>query len=832
MNWVSEPLSTMSNLLQDQTIGRFEAEAGLYLANQTDQAKQHFLGLFFKSVLGAVLEKSTRPNDSGVSCLLTGQDVLKLASKHLYHDWNQDLNKGITCLNEAISYLNRTRTITLPMIDPSKIIVKKTRRLAVTIDQTRWSSYLKVVMLYDFFLNHFEVLDNEEELAFAVIFSSIVNGCHFHRSYLSLIDTSPADFDPIHSWIMLEKKYRNGRFIPKVKSRFFLSAISVIYLLRLIDVASERIKSVNDYLFPESFSRRNRTGYEFAKKFKFWLDRLVCAFDTRRRQDMHGLSGTTTITHLSIKELYHGAQIWTVLRYPFFTTSYLSQKIISGQLSAVNYRAFFSRDHVLYTTKLDGGGARRSWLRAQYPNSTDTDKEINEEAYLLLMHVHSAITQRIQGIQGNISRKEKAGIALEIRELSESLPYPSSTLFRRENGYLSNYKLLLDWLAVIVQTKIKPNTALDYVSDLANAFFFVLADTSILSLDRYELSDAVLETIYWNTSPRTQRTIKSKLRQFLSFLSSRYPLPALDWNHPDYWVVDEPMEREIMGFSEFDMVWQGMEKVCEPEHCDMLRAVLILLFYVGLRIHEAALLSHDAAYIDSEMNILIKKSKTRSGKRSLPLHYLLADKELKFFREYVLKRRPKGPRNGLPLFSLDGVSFLEPEVLANMITTVIYECVGRHITCHQLRHSFASWFLLRWYALLYGTKTLERFFVDCGHPAFTPAELSKLKTLFLGEGPEKIGDKYFMHAIIVLGRLLGHAGPDTTVSVYTHTIDVLYKFLASEKDGMISLSIPRAAKMLNISYPTAKKLAREDGVTLTAMAEHCLRSFKLPQWKV
>lgn len=830
MNWISKSSNTGPNVIEDPAAGHLRTEMDLYL-NNADLPQRHFLEAFFKSLLAFMRDKVARSQVPLNVCALEQQGILRLASTHLFQNWKGDLNKGISCLNDAIFHLNRAGIITIPLIDSSSILIKKTTRQAVAINETCWLSYLKVESLYDFFVNHFELQDDEEELSHAAMFSMIVSGCHFHKSYLSIIDASLSDFNPAPAWVMLEKKLRKKRSPKQVKVRFFVSAVSIVLVLRLINLALDRIISFDDKLFPQSLMGRKRTGHEFSRKFKAWLDRLVSAFNTHRsKQGDHGFYGIS-IESIKIRELYEGAQIWTALRYPLFETSYLSQKVVPGQLSSVNYRALSSDDHPPYTTKLSGSSGRRSWTNVKPTYSTDTERELSDDSYDQLRNIHSAVAHVLQHGHGNISKKERAHMALEIKRLAETLPYPSSTLSQMENGYLSNYRLLLEWLAAMVQIKDKVETAFDYFSDLANMFYFVLGDTSIISLAQYELSDVVFEIIQFNASPRTQRGSKNKIRQFLSFLRGRYPLPKLNWNHPDYWIIDEPIEREIMGFSEFDTVCEEMEKTVSPEQAESLKAVLILLFYAGLRIHEAALLSHDAIYIDLELNIFVKKSKTRSGKRSLPLHYLLPDKQLKFFRDYVLKRRPKGPRSGIPLFSLDGVSFPDPKVLADMITDVIFECLGRHITCHQLRHSFASLLLVRWYALLYGTETMELSSEDRSHPAVT--EMGNLRKLFLGEGPEKVGDKYFMHAIIAAGRLLGHAGPVTTVNVYIHTIDVLYHWFLAENDATSFVTVSRAAKMLGISYPTAKKLAGDNNmVSLSAMGKYCLTSYKLPGSKV
>src|ERR1700690_866154 len=109
---------------------------------------------------------------------------------------------------------------------------------------------------------------------------------------------------------------------------------------------------------------------------------------------------------------------------------------------------------------------------------------------------------------------------------------------------------------------------------------------------------------------------------------------------------------------------------------------------------------------------------------------------------------------------------------------------------------------------VYGTMALNRpNFSDSARRVLLDQELKKLGTLFLEEGPKKCGDDHFMHAIMVITRILGHARPETTVNVYIHSIDFISKLFVADKDAKSCLSITRAAEIMGVTNPTVAKFA-------------------------
>jgi hypothetical protein len=96
---------------------------------------------------------------------------------------------------------------------------------------------------------------------------------------------------------------------------------------------------------------------------------------------------------------------------------------------------------------------------------------------------------------------------------------------------------------------------------------------------------------------------------------------------------------------------------------------------------------------------------------------------------------------------------------------------------HHLRHSFASWMLLR---LMLASGMVE---LDTKRFGFAKAAVfgkqlcSELQVLLYGFTPAKTGQQYTSHLLVVLCRLLGHSHPLTSLNTYAHTTDLLIHLL-------------------------------------------------------
>jgi hypothetical protein len=97
---------------------------------------------------------------------------------------------------------------------------------------------------------------------------------------------------------------------------------------------------------------------------------------------------------------------------------------------------------------------------------------------------------------------------------------------------------------------------------------------------------------------------------------------------------------------------------------------------------------------------------------------------------------------------------------------------------HHLRHSFASWMLLR---LMLASGIVElntKRFGFAKAAVFGKQLCSDLQMLLYGFTLAKTGQQYTSHMLVVLCRLLGHSHPLTSLSNYVHTMDlIMYLFL-------------------------------------------------------
>lgn len=204
----------------------------------------------------------------------------------------------------------------------------------------------------------------------------------------------------------------------------------------------------------------------------------------------------------------------------------------------------------------------------------------------------------------------------------------------------------------------------------------------------------------------------------------------------------------------------------------ILACALVLGAYGGLRASEVlGLTLGDVLVTKDECWVDIRKGKTPSARRRVPLHLVAPPDQTSAIQEWVDKRFSEFPRGFNPsataLFGNHG----QPDryARARLIDPLIVwirEWLGPGVDFHLLRHSAASWLFARWHA----AKTQDPTAND-SLPygwAFSDEGLSAAYYLLEGAMSDQGGSGD--DALLRLAKFMGHQGYDTLLQHYLHTL--------------------------------------------------------------
>lgn len=322
----------------------------------------------------------------------------------------------------------------------------------------------------------------------------------------------------------------------------------------------------------------------------------------------------------------------------------------------------------------------------------------------------------------------------------------------------------------------------------------------ILERDQVELKDQTKKDILKNF----KRIIRFARRHLKLFTHIELP----DTHNNSNIVLTR--RNHILGPSEFDRI-KGNDS-----------PVLALAFYGGMRASEIASLSlNDIVSEGNELTIYIRKGKTASARRAIPLHLLAPPKVIKEIRDYYETRlihyriyKRKSERNKLSFDSKSQVHFLSSNKQYDKSSSVIVvrnallhlkTQVGTGADLHLLRHSFASMLFLRWYCCKY--PDLIKELIDKKHWCFSQKGLAGLRTFF-GENPDTVIPNSNITAIIHLIKLMGHKNTDTFFQVYVHSYDTVLEH-ALRRAHKESDSIELPGKLISELIPGMKSRASQ-----------------------
>lgn len=298
-------------------------------------------------------------------------------------------------------------------------------------------------------------------------------------------------------------------------------------------------------------------------------------------------------------------------------------------------------------------------------------------------------------------------------------------------------------------------------------------------------------------SPATRSKIKQHLKSFHEYLCAQYTgMSRLDWRRGELRVYKDQGGGTFPLLSEFDLLYELAAQERNATLRMQLQAALTLAFFGGLRAEEICLLSK--MDID-EITIQVRVwwSKTKRGRRRLPLAFLTPE----VYRRPIDDLQKKCPTSQSLLFSNHDGSQILPDTLAKRIKQLITRALPkeRQMSIHTLRHGFASWILIRYFAL-HEPELLKTEFPDgnllipdADHDVFSKGEQKKLVRVFNGRvaGEKYAGDassffpkpEHFAH----ISRLIGHATRDTTARTYVHSMEwIAYYYLCKLRSEAIS----------------------------------------------
>lgn len=275
----------------------------------------------------------------------------------------------------------------------------------------------------------------------------------------------------------------------------------------------------------------------------------------------------------------------------------------------------------------------------------------------------------------------------------------------------------------------------------------------------------------------TRKALSVSLKQAFGYGIKKGLLPPIDIpliRSEVHGGVSRPI---VLGLYEFDSFISNLISSGTRDN-KIIAITSILGFYGGMRACEAnSLTVADIIYGDDELIIQIKKGKSQAARRNIPLHLLAPPHYCQLIISWCEQRKKEkrisvhlkktalfGPENNPDSYNRSE--------LIGVVITHLKAWFGDDIVFHSLRHSFASWLLIRWYALRYPDITDKLVAKD--HAIFSDASNLKLGQYF-SLVQDQLPEKYEPHHLIMISKLMGHLGQKTLFQYYVHIFHIIHQ---------------------------------------------------------
>lgn len=458
------------------------------------------------------------------------------------------------------------------------------------------------------------------------------------------------------------------------------------------------------------------------------------------------------------------------------------------------------------------GLERRSDKESYQATIIDSTKDIERPGPPGLLDAINSIRNLIKPLTNRCLKKERVTAALAIKAIVESLRTSLPT------GTFDNVMLYAEWIVGMLHIK-KDNSKkkiINYSATVKNMMSNLPDDRPFHQLSKDEQKVVIKRTIdrYGTIG------VKKELRSFLGFLKSylgeQFTPPNL--NSEDYKKENSKSPHPLIyPFHVEEAIGKAEEVFCryalklkeegKKEHlveqgrykASIVSHMINLGYQGGIRASEFTNLKISDIIFDEGYCLCITTSKTENGIRILPLHLIVSDPYLSSFREHYQKRRKEALSTDDWLFPDYNGARWDSSHLASEVVRLFEEICIKNMRFHDLRHGFASWFLLRWFYTFHKERVPGDLPIS-DFEFFHERYLSRLGKLFIGMNSKK-GQEVFTYALAVLAKIMGHGGPLVTMKEYIHTGDWLFYFLSKSMENLeIDLTSEQAQKFLQVSY--------------------------------
>lgn len=348
---------------------------------------------------------------------------------------------------------------------------------------------------------------------------------------------------------------------------------------------------------------------------------------------------------------------------------------------------------------------------------------------------------------------------------------------------------LLHLLAVWMDYNLSPSkrnvpSSVDrYLGAIADAMLVVCGKDELLEWDavefqaRYEQAFALLAK-----QKEFARATFGRFHRFLvTYYGASYLAPAFFAAKSG--PAELSVDANLVSQEEFDIIkvaigWNNPDR---PRSASAAIIAAILGFRCGLRREEAQYLRLRDIQGRHKPEIVLRATPRRSLKtpaatRRLPLHVLLTEEELTFLNEWL--HQFKNPDRNALLLGTRGNDLLPlpDQLLFRPIRIAMRQVTGdATLRFHHLRHSFATWLLLR---LTGDPNTLHTSAPFCRHIEFSSVRIQELRRALMGN--EQMGRK----GAYAVASLCGHADLDTMFNSYIHLCDWFLQRELSRPEGL------------------------------------------------